>query len=997
MINSSLSVSVETYISKLKTAFNLILNDLPDNKDDTISTKLKDSLKRDLSLSSSLNETRKLLSDFVKSFIENDILSKELDYSKSSLANKDNEVVTFFFDLINCCIEIELDDSFKNKLVTFIQSFLNEHYDLDEVDSCILCSLFDLIYTIHDDSINEILFNRKNLILFLNNNYKSIFVRKSYKNVLKKHIIDLIKRLISCQNREEHLLNKLDLFLSTISSMTIEIKANNLDIFSDIISYFLFTNNEPINNNQNDNNDDRKVLEELIKFHYNFSLDKNQYLINLEHLNNDYIIESFAFNIGFNLLFSFFNPSNLTELADEFKQMNTNVIFYQVFLKNLNKILNHSITSTHLIDESNLNDWKKLELRTKQSINFLYKFQIYFFSFIDQFQIRVLETPMRKFTLFSNFFDMNESIPMIDQFKALKHKILQLLTSQFRLKLNKSNRNLDNQSFINEFEKKHNIIDNDENYLLLVINQTFEFKKMLFKQCVSNLKLFFVKFKSEKFDLFDFVSLDQLAYFMRHLELDINTKNLILSIFYDYFNDNHNFDQTCMTNIIDSLFIDCLSIKINESYNENLFKMASSCLINIESFNSNKLIQLILINEIKNEEFEKLMKFFTLILNKIHQSKLVAFKFIIDLLNYEECYLLKKCVNMLKIDDESINDLKDSIFIFFQSLFNCINKIVIVEIFENEYAIIESIDKISMYYFENVIFTHESLSIIESMCLAETEAFLRREIIQFLKSYHLYSFKLWLVYLNKNLKSTISASLSSNINTYIWNFINFFSYILINEFDWQVQLYCIELFQAVFELVFIFLDKHQIEECLYLTDESSSNKFAKLNFIEIICCLSDFFKSIIKGLDDFDQYVKIQSANLLFNLKSNYKFIDILTRYDKKHNQLFQNDIKSTYINDLKIKLKQDGKSICIGTQLEDDYDNDENFKTKRLREDKIEDDVNFLKIFLHSINLDDLKLKIDGLNNDSYLYKNNPIAILDDIISSYQFEIDYEKAVDCY
>jgi hypothetical protein len=989
MSNSALSTSIETYISKLKTAFNLILNDIPDNKDDTISTKLIDSLKRDLS--SSNEAASKQLSDFVKSFIENDLLNEELDYSKSSLANKDNEVVTFFLDLINCYIQVEFGQSLKNKLIKFLQSFLNEHSNLDDVDSCILCSLFDLIYIIHDQSINESLFSEKNLNLFLNNNYKSIFVRKSYKSVLKKHIIDLIKRSISGQSDEENLAKHLDLISSTFSTMSIEIKANNLDIYSDVLSYFLFSNSE------NNDNATTKMLKELIKFHSSFSLEKNQYLINLDYLNNDYIIESFAFNTCFNSLFSFFNQSNLIELADEFKQMNNNVIFYQVFLKALNKILNYSITLSHSTENSDLTTWKNLDIKTKQSINFLFKFQVYFFSFVDQFETKYLETPILR--LFSNLFELNDPILISNQIKALKHKILQLATLQFRSNLNKSTQDVIfyNHSFVSEFEKQHNIIDNTENYLLLINNQTIQFKYALLKQCASNLKLFLIKFKSEKFDLFDLISLDQLIYFMRHIELDLNTKNLILSIFYDYFNDKHNLDETYMKNLIDNVFIDCLSIKINESYNENLFKLASNCIINVESFNAEKLIQLILMNEMKNEEIEKLMNFFTSILDKTQQLKPAAFKFIIDLINHDECYLLKKLASLIKIEDDTLYDLKDSIFNFFRSLFNCINKFVIFDAFEEEFNIIESNEQISLYYFENVIFTREFLSFLECIYLTETEAFLRREIIQFLKSYHLYSFKLWLIYLSKHLQSNISASLSSNVNTYIWNFINFFSYILINEFDWQIQLYSIELFQVLFELIFHFLDKYELNENLYLTDDSSSKQFSKLNFIEIICCLSDFFKSIIKSLSDFDQYVITQSASLLFNLKSNNKFIDILTRYDKKHNQLFQNDIKSRYIHDLKMKLKKDGKLICVGAQLEDAYDNDENLPIKKLREDDIEDDVNYLKKFLDSINLIDLKQKINDLNNDSYLYKNNPINILDDIISSYQFEIDDEKAVDCY
>ena len=62
-----------------------------------------------------------------------------------------------------------------------------------------------------------------------------------------------------------------------------------------------------------------------------------------------------------------------------------------------------------------------------------------------------------------------------------------------------------------------------------------------------------------------------------------------------------------------------------------------------------------------------------------------------------------------------------------------------------------------------------------------------------------------------------------------------------------------------------------------------------------------------------------------------------------------------------------------------------------------IEVDQNQVKDFLNKISIDSLKSKLNESNQTSDIYIRYPTMILDDIISSYQFDLDEEKAVDCY
>jgi hypothetical protein len=145
-------------------------------------------------------------------------------------------------------------------------------------------------------------------------------------------------------------------------------------------------------------------------------------------------------------------------------------------------------------------------------------------------------------------------------------------------------------------------------------------------------------------------------------------------------------------------------------------------------------------------------------------------------------------------------------------------------------------------------------------------------------------------------------------------------------------------------------------------------------------------------MGDYDQQVVNLSVQILLELKSNKKLVGLIEECDAKHNNIFQQVIRSTYLSDMKMSLSEKNKKVVVGAEYSScimNTSNDEDVSD-------IEDE-NYLKKFLNSITVEYLRAKLDEARQTSDMYSNNPVAILDDIISSYQFEIDEEKAVDCY
>jgi hypothetical protein len=472
---------MNAYINKLKKALDLILNDVPDNRDDTINSKLIDSLKSKLECSSSPEETSPLI-EFLGQYLNEQIITSNSSYSDSKLADKDFDVIAFFIDLIQVYLrslfkhksqrEPELFH-FKNKLLKYIQSFfeLKQH---SEIDSCECSSLFGLIELIYDvcselnsskqalnaennKILNEIILDThllgdESMLIYLNPDYKSLFVRKSYKSILKKHMIHLVQEIsLGSEPSSELQAARLDKICSLVAAMPFEIKLNNYDLYVDILRHFLFE--LCALEGSNNNSDTTRLLDALVKLHssLNFKQDKSKFLVDFSHLVSEASMESFSYLLAFDLMFSFIriDPAKNSACVSE-DYARTPLLFYQTFLKQLNNISNHFITA-QLVEPAEASQSDKslafslnISSKCKKSTDLLFKFHIYLYSFLNEMSSN--DKPHLNATgpLLSRIYELlsmsSTSDPLISirtQITLLKYKICELLTVPFHLELNK--------------------------------------------------------------------------------------------------------------------------------------------------------------------------------------------------------------------------------------------------------------------------------------------------------------------------------------------------------------------------------------------------------------------------------------------------------------------------------------------------------------------------------------------------------------------------------
>ncbi|CAF0915347.1 unnamed protein product [Brachionus calyciflorus] len=187
------------------------------------------------------------------------------------------------------------------------------------------------------------------------------------------------------------------------------------------------------------------------------------------------------------------------------------------------------------------------------------------------------------------------------------------------------------------------------------------------------------------------------------------------------------------------------------------------------------------------------------------------------------------------------------------------------------------------------------------------------------------------------LKFLTNFSLKRNLKVLINEY---FSYIVKYEHDWECQLICLNYFEKTIQ-------------------NNLRNKDTVI--------LSEGLECLIKALDDPDQQVVKKSCEILLWLK-------------KK--EIFTSKISEIVINkiDLIDQFKDDlsNYSLNLAVGCEDNYS------------------INFNQVF-KELKIEYLEKRLVESSQTSDLYSLNRMAILDDIISSYQFDWNDEKSVDCY
>jgi hypothetical protein len=180
----------------------LILNDVPDHRDDTIIAKLLDWLKSDITSGSGqcLNVTR--------SFVQDAILAST---SGLDLDTKEFEIVKFVLDLITLTLTLPSadDQDYRKSIAAFLGAYLGKHVEsssISDVNATVLVGLFELVGRLYEidpneaflnDLLNGHLITDRSIDTFLHfEACKSIYVRQSFKQLYVAWLIQK-QRLVS--------------------------------------------------------------------------------------------------------------------------------------------------------------------------------------------------------------------------------------------------------------------------------------------------------------------------------------------------------------------------------------------------------------------------------------------------------------------------------------------------------------------------------------------------------------------------------------------------------------------------------------------------------------------------------------------------------------------------------------------------------------------------------------------------------------------------------
>ncbi len=229
---------------------------------------------------------------------------------------------------------------------------------------------------------------------------------------------------------------------------------------------------------------------------------------------------------------------------------------------------------------------------------------------------------------------------------------------------------------------------------------------------------------------------------------------------------------------------------------------------------------------------------------------------------------------------------------------------------------------------------------------------MRRPCVKFQAKYYIYI-------IEENFKSDRQ---DLSIADYLRIF-NHFSHLLISEFDWQIQVYCLEFFQNLWNVIFKHLDICGYKILLSNLQKSQIST-SEPTVLELVFMGSDFFKSILSSYKDYDSSVVNLSAKVIFDLSKNKYFIDILEVLLEKDEAFW-----SMYYENLNAKIGE--MEISGKSKLFEDFSN-----------------------LVKTTAVENL---IGTSNNTTDLYTINPLAVLDDLINSYQFHLEDETHIDCY
>lgn len=498
-------------------------------------------------------------------------------------------------------------------------------------------------------------------------------------------------------------------------------------------------------------------------------------------------------------------------------------------------------------------------------------------------------------------------------------------------------------------------------------NSSLEERKLHFTSSLINLRLFVRKnqqaLSSARENLMKSIDLNQIFYLLRHLELELKAKNLLIEFLIDMFVSIDNTNEYSYLYTLAFVFAGDFAFRLDGQLNASMLKLTTMSLGLVEIDSDvifAKVADALTNNEVKlDDEFLLISQFLSSLLEKwSHKANIV--KLVSKILTENECLIAKEITKHIQLGEHEISELaiqmNDSAFILFSNLF----------------ASVSNMTELSSL--RDYIFTDDLIYMIQKISMIETEAFARREIINFLVHFFFCEFK---SFLSKELDNDENPR--DELVTFskrLRGVCNFFAYFLINEFDWQVQLNCSEFLMLV--LTEIWQEKNLARLTVKYNDQDYS-------LLEIVFYISHSLKSLIKCLMTskyFDKHVVAKCSQICLQIKQSASLMSILDDMNQKHPSLYEEDTSSEFMKKIKKDLHDSELELAVTGESEDpDY---EEYSLSHFLES-------------NSFSVESLTQKIADAYKSSDLYENNPIAILDDIISSYEFEVDPEKAVDCY
>jgi hypothetical protein len=266
-----------------------------------------------------------------------------------------------------------------------------------------------------------------------------MFVRKSFKRVLKRHVVYLIEQAAFHDDQaHSNAAQRLQNILSIISNLNFSLKVNNLDFYADIFRFFYFERESwPVEVSSKN----FKLLFQLKKLQRRLDFaEVKRNLLSLEHnrLIDASSVENFSILLAFDTILSFveFDESGSPKVIDG---METNqLLFYQTFVEHLNAVSNH-FAADHILKQATIEVRNfNVNNNLRRNADLLFKFQIYLYAIFNEFRQRSQRTQILDQTLdtFSCGEKYDSQLCIDSQMNLLRFRIAQIILLPFKLNFN---------------------------------------------------------------------------------------------------------------------------------------------------------------------------------------------------------------------------------------------------------------------------------------------------------------------------------------------------------------------------------------------------------------------------------------------------------------------------------------------------------------------------------------------------------------------------------